>query len=65
MSEANERGTLPPQFCIELINKQQDIIDSLVELNKLTINELAQHVNVENYELMISRILNGDDVIIE
>ena len=65
MSEANERGILPPQVCMELISKQQDIIDSLVKLNRITVNELAQHVNVENYDQMISRILDGNDIIIE
>ena len=65
MSAANERGILPPQIYVELINKQQDIIDSLVKLNRITVNELAQHVNVESYDQMISRILDGNDIIIE
>lgn len=64
MSEANKRGTLPPDK-LSVLYKQSEIIESLAELSKILIDILAQHINVEEYEIMLSRILNGDDVIIE
>ena len=66
MSEASKREIfLPDNLNTELITKLQEIIDSLVSLNKLTIDVLAQYINVENYEHMMSQILSGNDVIIE
>lgn len=66
MSEASKRETLlPDELNTELITKLQEIIDSLVELNKLTISILAQHINITAYEHMMDQILSGDDVIIE
>lgn len=64
MSEANKRGTLPPDK-LSVLYKQSEIIESLAELSRILIDILAQHINVEEYEIMLSRILNGDDVIIE
>ena len=66
MSEANKRETLlPDKLNPELIIRLQEIIESLVNLNKLTIDVLAQYINVETYEKMMSQILSGNDVIIE
>ena len=64
MSGANKRGTLPPDK-LSVLYKQSEIIESLADLNRILIDILAQHINVEEYEIMLSRILNGDDVIIE
>ena len=64
MSEANKRGTLPPDK-LSVLYKQSEIIESLADLNRTLIDILTQHINVEEYEIMLSRILNGDDVIIE
>lgn len=64
MSEANKRGTLPPDK-LSVLYKQSEIIESLTDLNRTLIDILAQHINVEEYEIMLSQILNGDDVIIE
>lgn len=64
MSGANKRGTLPPDK-LSVLYKQSEIIESLADLNRTLIDILAQHINVEEYEIMLSRILNGDDVIIE
>ena len=66
MSEANKREILlPNELNTELITKLTEIIEDLVKLNKLIIDVLSQHVNVEAYERMMSHILEGDDVIIE
>ena len=66
MSEANKREILlPDQLNAELITKLTEMIEDLVKLNRLTINVLSQHVNVESYERMMSQILNGKDVITE
>ncbi|MBQ7588380.1 MAG: hypothetical protein IJT37_10205 [Lachnospiraceae bacterium] len=66
MSAAIEREILlPDKLNTELICKLQEIIESLVDLNKLTIDVLAQYINVEEYEHMISKILSGDDAIIK
>lgn len=59
MSEANKRETLLP-----LLDKQQEAIESLVKLCKELLNLLSQHINVEDYEHMLSQITQGDDVII-
>lgn len=64
MSRANKRGTLPHDK-LSVLYKQSEIIESLADLNRILIDILAQHINVEEYEIMLSRILNGDDVIIE
>ena len=66
MSEANKRETLlPVELNIELINKLSEIIESLIKLNRLTVDILAQYINVEQYEQMIRDISAGNDVIIE
>ena len=66
MSEASKRETLlPDTLNTELISRLQEIIESLVKLNKLTIDVLAQYINVTAYEQMINQILSGNDVIIE
>lgn len=65
MSATNKRGTLPPEVITGIINKQIETIESLVKLNKLTLDVLSQYINVEGYERMMSEILDGDDVIIE
>lgn len=49
----------------ELLWKQLEIIESLVALNKKTLNLLSQYINVEEYEHMLSRITEGYDVIID
>lgn len=46
----------------ELLIKQTEIIESLVKLNKITLNLLSQHIDVREYEYKMSRILNGDDI---
>lgn len=58
MSGANKRGTLPPDK-LSVLYKQSEIIESLADLNRILIDILAQHINVEEYEIMLSRILNG------
>ena len=66
MSKANKREILlPDTLNTELISRLQEIIESLVKLNKLTIDVLAQYINVTAYEQMINQILSGNDVIIE
>ena len=66
MSEASKRETLlPDTLNTELISRLQEIIESLVKLNKLTIDVLAQYINVTAYEQMMDQILSGNDVIIE
>lgn len=59
MSEANKRETLLP-----LLDKQQEVIESLAKLCKELLNLLSQHISVEDYEHMLSQITQGDDVII-
>ena len=49
----------------ELIIKQQEIIESLVKLNKVTVNLLSQYTSVDEYEYKLRQILQGNDVIIE
>lgn len=66
MSEANKRETLlPEELNAELIFKLSEIIESLLRLNRLTVDVLAQYTNVEQYEQMIRDISAGNDVIIE
>lgn len=68
MSEANKRETLLPEINDlnnELLTRMLEIIESLTKLNQLTIDVLSQYVNVENYERMMAKILEGNDVIIE
>ena len=66
MSKANKRETLlPDTLNTELISRLQEIIESLVKLNKLTTDVLAQYINVTAYEQMMDQILSGNDVIIE
>lgn len=64
MSEASKRGTLPPDLSVitEIVTRQQETIESLVRLNKATLDLLSQHINVEDYEVKLSRILDGDDL---
>ncbi len=60
-----KRGILPPEEDMEeLVTKQLEIIESLVQLNKVTLNLLAQYMSVEEYEYLLAKITNGDDVII-
>ena len=68
MSKANKRETLLPEINDlnnELLTRMLEIIESLTKLNQLTIDVLSQYVNVENYERMMAKILEGNDVIIE
>ena len=66
MSEASKREILlPDTLNTELITRLQEIIESLVKLNKLTIDVLAQYINVTAYEQMMDQILSGNDVITE
>lgn len=69
MSNASKREILLPDemkvTINELLMKQCEIIESLVQLNKTTLDLLSQYMNVEEYELAMARILDGDDVIIE
>lgn len=68
MSEANKRETLLPEINDlnnELLTRMLEVIESLTKLNQLTIDVLSQYVNVENYERMMAKILEGNDVIIE
>lgn len=48
----------------ELIFKLEEIIEDLVKLNKVTINLLAQYMEVNEYEEKLKKITQGDDVII-
>ena len=59
MSEASKRENLLP-----IIEKQQEIIEDLTRLNKVTINLLSQFISVEEYEYKLRQIRNGNDVII-
>lgn len=65
MSETNKREILLPEVVTGIMNKQIETIESLVKLNRLTLDVLSQYINVEGYERMMSEILDGDDVIIE
>lgn len=59
MSVTSERETLLP-----IVERQQEIIESLTELNKVTINLLSQYMSVEEYEYKLRHIRQGEDVII-
>lgn len=71
MSEANKRENLLPYdtegqtLNSELLNRMLEIIESLTKLNQLTIDVLSQYINIDEYERMIVKILEGNDVIIE
>ena len=71
MSEANKRENLLPYdtegqtLNSELLNRMLEIIESLTKLNQLTIDVLSQYINIEEYERMMAKILEGNDVIIE
>ena len=60
MSEANKRENLLP-----LLDKQQEIIESLTQLCKVLLNLLSQHVSVADYEHMLTKETQGDDVAID
>ena len=60
MSEANKRENLLP-----LLDKQQEIIESLTQLCKVLLNLLSQYVSVADYEHMLTKITQGDDVAID
>lgn len=60
MSEANKRENLLP-----LLDKQQEIIESLTQLCKVLLNLLSQHISVADYEHMLTKIMQGDDVAID
>lgn len=47
----------------ELMIKMIEVMEDLVKLNKKTLNLLSQHMNVEEYEEILSKITSGDDVI--
>ena len=49
----------------ELISKLWEIIESMTQLNKKTLELLAQYTDVEEYEYQLNRILEGNDVIID
>ncbi len=71
MSEANKRENLLPYdtegqtLNSELLNRMLEIIESLTKLNQLTIDVLSQYINIDEYERMMAKILEGNDVIIE
>ena len=65
MSETNKREILLPEVVTGIMNKQIETIESLVKLNRLTLDILSQYINIEGYEQMMSKILDGDDAIIE
>ena len=64
MSEASKRGSRPPNIntVLEILNRQQEIIENLVRMNRIILDLLSQHINVEEYELTLSHILDGDDL---
>ncbi len=45
----------------EIILKQQEIIESLVNLNRQTLNLLSQYMSIEDYESALAKILQGDN----
>ena len=45
-----------------LLAKELEVIESLVCLNKHTLNILSQYTSVEEYEHKLSQITQGDDV---
>ena len=71
MSEANKREILLPYdtegqtLNSELLSRMLEIIESLTKLNQLTIDVLSQYINIDEYERMMAKILEGNDVIIE
>lgn len=71
MSGANKRENLLPYdtegqtLNSELLNRMLEIIESLTKLNQLTIDVLSQYINIDEYERMMAKILEGNDVIIE
>ncbi len=49
----------------ELVTKLWEIVESLTELNKKTMDLLSQYTDVEEYERDLAQILEGNDVIID
>lgn len=49
----------------DLLTKEIEIIESLVRFSKMIIDLLSQHVDVEEYEHMLSQITQGDDIEID
>ncbi len=49
----------------ELVAKLWEIVESLTELNKKTMDLLSQYTDVEEYEHDLAQILEGNDVIID
>ena len=49
----------------ELISKLWEIIESMAQLNKKTLELLSQYTDVEEYEYLLDRILEGNDEIID
>ena len=41
----------------EIIEKQQNLITLLIDLNKTTLNLLSQYINIEQYENELNNIL--------
>ena len=49
----------------ELVTKLWEIVESLTELNKKTMDLLSQYTDIEAYERDLAQILEGNDVIID
>ena len=49
----------------ELVIKLWEIVESLTQLNKKTMDILSQYTDIEEYEYELAQILKGNDVIIE
>jgi len=49
----------------ELVTKLWEIVESLTELNKKTMDLLSQYTDIEEYERDLAQILEGNDVIID
>lgn len=49
----------------ELLEKQTEIIESLVWLDRKLLDLLSQHIAIDEYESMLERVLEGMDVVIE
>lgn len=64
MSVSEQEGILPlHENMEELMIKLVEVLEDLIKLNKITINLLAQYMNVEEYEEILTKITSGDDVI--
>ena len=64
----SKRGILPlkeRRIMHELLEKQTEIIESLVWLDRKLLDLLSQHIVIDEYESMLERVLEGMDVVIE